>query len=149
MCRAHHPAHKRLVIDACVAIKWFLPDAPDEANIENALLLLNQAVAEEVYFYQPPHWESEIAGVLARRIPATAADNIEDLLLLDCYTITGSAWLYRRAIAMAQDLGHHLFDTLYHAAAIEEYATFVTADERYFAKAASLGSIALLKSYAP
>jgi len=139
---------KRLVIDASVTIKWFLPDAPDEADVGSALLLLKQALAGEVCFFQPPHWEGEVAGVLARRIPASAADNIEDLLLLNCYTVTQSAWLYRRAIAMAQDLGHHLFDTLYHAAAFEEHAILITADERYYVKAASRGNIALLKSYA-
>lgn len=140
---------KRLVIDASVAIKWFLPDAPDEADVGKALLLLELAVAGEARFFQPPHWESEIAGVLARRLPASAADDIDDLLLLDCYATTASAWLYRRAIAMAQDLDHHLFDTLYHAAALEENATFITADERYYAKAAAQGSIARLKDYVP
>lgn len=140
---------KRLVIDASVAIKWFLPDAPDETDVGKALLLLERAVAGEAHFFQPPHWESEVAAVLARRISASAADSIDDLLLLDCYTTTRSAWLYRRAVAMAQGLGHHLFDTLYHAAALEEDATFITADERYYTKAAAQGSIARLKDYAP
>ena len=138
---------KRLVVDASVAVKWFLPDAPDEADAGKAMRLLELALAGEVSFFQPPHWISEVAGVLARRIPEAAADNIEDLLLLDCYTISKSAWLYRRAIMMAQDFDHHLFDTLYHAAALEENATLITADERYFAKVAALGRIALLKHY--
>jgi len=43
---------------------------------------------------------------------------------------------------------HHLFDTLYHAVALEEGATLVTADAAYFAKAKDLGGIELLADFA-
>ena len=45
-------------------------------------------------------------------------------------------------------LDHHLFDTLYHAVALEEGATLVTADAAYFAKAKNLGGIELLADFA-
>lgn len=48
---------------------------------------------------------------------------------------------------MAQDFDLPLFDTLYHAATLEENSPFVTADERNYVKAASMGGIALLKDY--
>lgn len=67
----------RFVIDASVAVKWFLPDAADEANTLEAL-------------------------------------------------------------------DHHLFDTLYHATALETGAVMLTADRRYHDKAAGLGHIRLL-----
>jgi predicted nucleic acid-binding protein len=38
---------------------------------------------------------------------------------------------YRRAVEIAVALNHHLFDTLYHAVALEEGATLVTADEAF------------------
>jgi hypothetical protein len=41
-----------------------------------------------------------------------------------------------------------LFDTLYHAVALEEGATLVTADETYFSKAKGLGGIVSLANFA-
>ena len=42
--------------------------------------------------------------------------------------------------AQFDHLDHHLFDTLYHAVALEEGAMLVTADTAYFAKAKDLGA---------
>lgn len=136
------------VVDASVATKWFLAGAPNESDTDKALLLLDLAVGGSARFLQPPHWIGEVAGVLARRAPATAADNIEDMLLFEFCATAVNAHVYRRAIALSQDLDHHLFDTLYHAVALEEGATLITADERYYTKAASLGGIVLLKDFA-
>lgn len=139
---------KKWVVDASVAAKWFLPDAPDEPDTGKSLHLLGLAVAGEVRFIQPPHWVSEVAAVLARRNPATAADNITDMLLFDFCSVVADTPIYRRAITLAQDLNHHLFDTLYHAVALEQKAVMVTADARYHAKAAKLGGIMLLRDIA-
>ena len=56
--------------------------------------------------------------------------------------------LYKRAAHLSVQLKHHLFDTLYHAVALENDATLVTADDAYFAKAYRLGNIKLLTSFA-
>ena len=136
------------VIDASVAIKWFLAGEADEMDTDKALLLLDFAVGGRVSFLQPPHWIGEVAGVLARRNPATAADNIEDMLLFEFCTIAGHAHIYRRAITLSQELNHHLLDTLYHAVALEEEAMLITADRHYYAKAAPFGGIAMLKDWA-
>jgi predicted nucleic acid-binding protein len=135
------------VIDASVAVKWFLPDAPDEPHIDHALELMLAGQGGGCLFLQPPHWAAEVAAVLARRTPATASDAVQALLELDFVETAAYAAIYRRAIALAQNLNHHLFDTLYHAAALEHDATLITADERYFAKAAALGSIRLLHDF--
>jgi hypothetical protein len=43
---------------------------------------------------------------------------------------------------------HHLFDTLYHAVALEhEDALLVTADDRYYRKAEHYGTIAVLRDW--
>ena len=44
-------------------------------------------------------------------------------------------------------LNHHLFDTLYHAVALEEKATLVTADRKYYDKARRMGSILMLEEF--
>ena len=52
----------------------------------------------------------------------------------------------RRGEPVAVDASH-AFDTLYHAMAMQHGGTFVTADERYFAKARALGGIELLSTF--
>ena len=54
---------------------------------------------------------------------------------------------YRRGAELSIQLKQHLFDTLYHAVALEEGATLVTADEAYFAKAKDLGNITRLSDF--
>ena len=48
---------------------------------------------------------------------------------------------------MAISLQHHMFDTLYHAVALEVGATLVTADKVYFGKAVGQGNIAMLSAF--
>lgn len=53
------------------------------------------------------------------------------------------------AAVLARQLDHRLFDTLYHALALDTPgdAVLVTADRRYFAKARHLGRIAWLADF--
>lgn len=136
------------VIDASVAIKWFLPDAADEADTLQALELFLRLRAAEVSLVQPAHWKAEVASVLARRAPTTAAADLDDLNLLEGIQIIDTPMIYRRAVELAVGLSHHLFDTLYHATAIESEALMITADRRYHDKAAHLGRIVLLEQLA-
>lgn len=136
---------KRCVIDASVSVKWFIGDAEDEQDINTAWGLLEQGNAGQCWFIQPSHWIGEVAAVLARRQPAFATRNIEDLLLFNFFSVISSPAVYRRAIALAQRLDHHLFDTLYHAVALEEDIPFITADRQYFKKAKKLGHIVMLE----
>lgn len=138
----------RYVIDASVAVKWFLPDAADETDTLEALDLFLRLRAAEIALLQPPHWKAEVATVLARRIPATAAANIDDLNLLEGIEIIDMPLIYHRAVELAIDLSHHLFDTFYHATALESDAIMITADRRYYAKAAPRGRIMLLEQLA-
>lgn len=138
----------RYVIDASVAVKWFLPDAADEANTLEALDLFLRLRAAEISLLQPPHWKAEVASVLARCIPDTAAANLDDLNLLEGIEIIDEPLVYHRAVQLAIELSHHLFDTLYHATALEGDAVMITADCRYYEKAAALGHIMLLEQLA-
>ena len=136
------------VIDASVAVKWFLRDAADESSTREALDLFLRLRAAEISLLQPPHWKAEVAAVLARRIPETAASSIDDLNLLDGIEIIDMPLIYHRGVQLAIDLSHHLFDTLYHATAFESDAVMITADRRYYDKAAPLGRIKLLEQLA-
>jgi predicted nucleic acid-binding protein len=90
---------------------------------------------------------AEVIGVVTRAKPDRATATIALLTHARFATVSSRA-AYRRAVEIAVALNHHLFDTLYHAVALEEGATLVTADEAYFIKAKDLGAIVLLAEFA-
>ncbi len=138
------------VVDASVAIKWFIGEtarAAHEADVDQALSLLGACADERVALLQPPHFVAEVAAVLARLTPATAAPNLERLMALDI-TWAGPTTAQLKALELSITLGHHLFDTLYHALALSvPGAVMVTADRRYFDKARAVGGIAWLADF--
>ena len=138
-----------IVADASVALKWFLRDAPGEDHQDQALQLLAQVVQGQAQLWQPPHFLAEVASVLVRLKPAQALDDLHDLLELPLTTVDTPDVL-ARAMALAVQLQHHLFDTLYHAVALQTPgAVFLTADRHYLQKARVRGSIMELADYHP
>ena len=135
------------VIDASVAVKWFIADATVETDVDRALQLLASAQRDEARFLQPPHWVSEVTAVLVRLAPKTVRSSVEALMALAFVKTANDVGHYQRAISLALKLDHHLFDTLYHAVALEEKATLITADRKYYDKAKRLGSILMLDEF--
>lgn len=136
-----------IVVDASVAIKWFVSESSDEGDMDVALDLLRAYREDRVEFYQPPIWRAEVLAVLARIVPDKVEQHTWKLLAFDYSEATGSA-LYLKAVQLSIQLGHHLFDTIYHASAlIHPSATLITADERYRIKAESLGRVLPLKKW--
>ena len=135
------------VIDASVAVKWFIPDATIETDVDRALQLLARAQRDEARFLQPPHWVSEVAAVLVRLAPRTVGSSVEALMALAFVKTANDVGHYQRAISLALKLDHHLFDTLYHAVALKEKATLITADKKYYDKAKRMGSILMLEEF--
>ena len=135
------------VIDASVAVKWFIPDATIETEVDRALQLLASAQRDEARFLQPAHWVSEVAAVLVRLAPKTVGSSVEALMALAFVNTANDVGHYQRAISLALKLDHHLFDTLYHAVALEEKATLITADRKYYDKARRMGSILMLEEF--
>jgi predicted nucleic acid-binding protein len=135
----------RYVVDASVAIKWFFQMADDEDDLDPAAALLRANQDSEALFFQPPHFIAEVAAVLARKKPPDESwADVNDLLDLDLRRVESTA-VYMTACDLAIRLNHHLFDTLYHAVALHTAeAMLITADQRYFDKAQSVGQIALL-----
>jgi predicted nucleic acid-binding protein len=138
------------VVDASVAVKWFTHGdwASREDHLESAVDLLLACRSGAVDFYQPPHFLAEVAAVLARITPNTATQCVQDIAAMSI-TWAAPTVAIQRAIALATQLDHHLFDTLYHALALESPGThFITADRRYFDKARHLGQIIWLPNMA-
>ncbi|MBI4754191.1 MAG: type II toxin-antitoxin system VapC family toxin [Betaproteobacteria bacterium] len=137
----------RLTLDASVTLKWYLR-TQDEADLPQSKALLRAILADEVELVRPIHALAEIAAVLAREKAASAQQDFADVeRVFAAGTVVDSPAVYRGAMGLAQRLRHHLFDTLYHAVALEEDATLVTADERYFRTAAAEGHIVLLRDF--
>ena len=137
------------VIDASVAVKWFAEGdwALREDDIEPALEILKASTRGTLEFYQPPHFLAEVAAVVSRLMPDRAQQHIDNLAQLNI-TCAAPTAAYTKAIELACQLDHHLFDTLYHAAALSvPGAMLVTADKRYFDKARHLGQIAWLADF--
>jgi predicted nucleic acid-binding protein len=138
-----------VVVDASVAIKWFVSTQPDEAHADLALKILERSVLGAVEMVQPPHFIAEVAAVLSRLKPHDVQEDLLDLLQIEFRTLDTPA-TYAKATALAVKLRHHLFDTLYHAVALTTPgATLVTADQQYFARARSEGGIVLLSQFSP
>ena len=137
----------RVVAAASVVVKWLLPVRDDEEDLEQALDLLRAVRSDTVTLYEPPHWLAEVAAVVTRLNPATAEEDISDLYAMAA-KVVDSEQVYLSACRLSRDLDHHLFDPLYHAVALSvSDAILVTADERYFAKAAGQGRVVLLRDF--
>ena len=136
------------VVDASVAVKWFLSFKPDEDHADLALKILEQAVLGPLQIVQPPHFLAEVAAVLARLKPDDAREDLLDLLNIERRTLD-TPEMYATALELAVRHQQHLFDTLYHAVALHTPgATLITADRRYYDKSKAVGRITLLADWA-
>jgi predicted nucleic acid-binding protein len=96
---------------------------------------------------QPVHWLAEVGAVLARESAATAADDIMMLCSLEL-PVVDDPLVLRRGVELAAELKQHLFDTYYHAVALETRDTvLITVDERYLRAARGKGRIIHLSQW--
>ena len=127
-----------IVIDASLAVKWFV----DEAGSQAAIAMLAQHVSA---ISVPDLFGIEVAAALVRKAnmhkenaPALRAsvDDLASLFVVGTMTVVSTSPKQLAAAAnLAIDLGHPLKDCLYLALAIELECPLVTADARFAAKA--------------
>lgn len=130
-----------VVIDASVVIKWLLQDPEREANTDKATNLMKAVVKGDHPALQPAHWIVEVGAVLARESPASAMDDVTMLNALELPT-TDEPQVLARGVELATELKQHLFDTFYHAVALEiPDRVLITADDRYLRAARGKGQI--------
>jgi predicted nucleic acid-binding protein len=120
-----------LVIDASVAVKWFLTE--DRSTEARALagepgLIAPATILLEVYN------ALSIAVRRKRAVPETLKVAEERLALVG-WELVELVPHFERAAKLSRDLQHAIFDCLYVAVAEERRAALVTADERLFAMA--------------
>lgn len=139
----------KVVLDASVALKWFFRDRDDEDDVDAALGILQGVHEGRLSMVQPPHFVAEVSAVLARELGRPAASRLALLLAIDMQ-MAGDETHYARAMDLSTRLSHHLFDTLYHAVALETPgAVLVSADDRYVRTARREGRITRLADFRP
>lgn len=138
-----------LVVDASVVVKWLLNDPEREAQTERATRVMQWIAEGREPVIQPIHWLLEVGAVLARINPDGTEEDLAMLQALD-FVVDDDPLILRRACRLAIDLQQHLFDTLYHAVALQTPGTtLVTADDRYLRAAGKLGHIVSLADWKP
>ena len=121
-----------LVVDASVALKWFLPDEP---LAPEALAILREGsplIAPDILIAEVCNaaWRSARLG----RIGQDQVNAIAAILPRFFDDLVGAAGLVSRAVVIAGELDHPVYDCLYVALAEARRVRFVTADTRLLGK---------------
>ena len=136
------------VVDASVILKWLLAEPEREADTDQATALMEAIARGHESILQPPHWLGEVAAVLARLAPQTAEEDVARLRAMD-WPVADEVEVWSRAVRIAIVSQQRVFDTLYHAVALEHgSALLVTADERYRQRTERVGRIVSLQAWA-
>jgi predicted nucleic acid-binding protein len=119
----------RLVVDASVVVKWFLP----EVRAESALRL----AASDRAFLAPELLGAEFANALWKKrlrgeVEGTAAAGILEHFRRVAIETFALMPLLPSAFAIASAAGHSVYDCLYLALAEREDCPLVTADRRFY-----------------
>ncbi len=128
---------KKIIIDASVALKWFLAD---EENGEKALMLLDTYVSDQMDILAPALLECEVINGL---IVAMRKGRVEEgeifkalegfaHLKIDLRPITH---LYSKVLKNSMDYNLSAYDACYLALAEAEETPFVTSDKKLFSSA--------------
>jgi predicted nucleic acid-binding protein len=141
---------KIIVLDASVAIKML----HEEQDSELAQAFLEKCVASNTRVFVPEHFFYELANVCQKLdIELVNALEFFDAMkggVLTVITPNKSIWLLAEKISRE---GHiksgfpSMYDSIYHAIAIESKGVFVTADRRHFAKTEKFSHICLLNNW--
>ena len=121
-----------LVVDASVALKWFLPDEPLAAEALAIIRDGSALVAPDILIAEVCNaaWRSARLG----RIGQNQMSEIAAILPRFFDTLVGAAALAPRAVVIAGELDHPVYDCLYVALAEVRQARLVTADTRLVAR---------------
>jgi predicted nucleic acid-binding protein len=122
------------VLDASVAVKWFLPPK-DERLTTEALALLRKYVQADVRFIIPDLFWAEIASAFWKairlgRFDKTSAQEAISYLGSCDLPAYSNVILLDRAFEIATTFDRSVYDSLYVALAVQSRAPLITADER-------------------
>lgn len=141
---------RKIVLDSCVVSKLFLNEKDSEAAVD----LFARATHMDCELYAPNFLYYEVIHVAQyyalpiKQVVTMLNDEISLLLKL----IEPTKEHIAKAITIIQ-MGHtqsgfpSIYDAIFHAMAIVDDATFITADRKHLTKTKHLGNILLLADY--
>ena len=129
-------------------LKWVLPSRFEESHSREALDILDciqMATAGRDFSHLTGL--PRVAAVLATARSGAVRRSRYLLYSFELPAMVDLA-VYRRAVQIAASLCEHVFDTLYHAVAIQQSNTvLVTADERTIVRPPGLGKVVRLQEF--
>lgn len=122
---------KACVVDASVAIKWYVP----EVHSESARRLLVRRTAGDLSVHMPDIYVAEVGNALwkkvrKRELERQAAWNIASAILGAPTAVYASGPLLPAALDLALASGRTVYDSLYLALSLSLGCALVTADEK-------------------
>lgn len=139
-----------VVVDASVVAKTLI----DESDSHVAIGFLRACVMKRVRVIAPSHIQYEVASIAIKKlVPVDLVTSLFEgnILKLVCLESPNRlTWLQAEKICQA---GHEksgypsMYDSIYHAMAIVEGGSFVTADKRHYAKSKKFGHIVLMQDW--
>ncbi len=135
-----------VIPDASVILKWVLPRNISPLQ-DQALTIRDAALTEKISLIVPPLWRYEVGNTLTRLVP----DNALRLMML-CESVgltevkADDKWL-EIAVNLVRQSKISFYDAAYHALAVAQSATLVTADEKYAHKSKYFSHVCLLKDW--
>lgn len=132
------------IVDASVIIKWIAK----EDFSEHALKLRNDFLQNKIELGIIEFAYYEVLNYFAKHIPTVALLFLSELFMLKMIEFKISLKNSAKSISIMEQIPQvSFYDASYHATAIENNGTFITADEKYYRKAKSFKHITLLKDY--
>src|SRR5579871_1451080 len=119
----------RYVVDASVAVKWYLPEIHDAAA-QRLLTGSKELLVPDLIF-------AEVGNILWKRVRSEQMLEAEAQVVLQSLgalplTVSPSWPLVLPALTIAYQTQRTVYDSLYLALAVREVAVMVTADERFY-----------------
>ncbi|MBI2464220.1 type II toxin-antitoxin system VapC family toxin [Candidatus Peregrinibacteria bacterium] len=136
-----------LVVDASVILKWFLHETTPGQN--EALLLRQDFLLKKIFLAYPHYALAEVFNIMSLHFPHNKALSAFSQLFnfrIHDYPIT----LELASLALeitSQFTKVSFYDAGYHALALQNGGTFITADKAYYVKTRKKGHILLLDQY--
>lgn len=137
----------RLIVpDASVLLKWVLPPA-QETYVPQALALRAAHENGGINLLLPTLWLYETGNTLARKFPDDGNAMQHQIVRMRINTLEPALDVLRKTFDLSERYGVTFYDASYHALALIHTGTFVTADERYIAKAKKAGGVLFLADF--
>ena len=117
-----------VVPDASLILKWVVP-SDNEPYVEQALAVREAFIRDEITLQIPALWYFEVGNTLARKFPEEAASQLHGLLDFGMIEVMmNDAWQVK-ILTIVRNYAVTFYDASYHALAMIQGGTFVTADD--------------------